>query len=142
MMYIFVQYVLTVREFYRNELAARQTYTQLRALSILLDKYVDANRRWPTSIDELLQFGFDHRTEVEGAFYDEKEYKKALSLVDGWGNRFALKKVSKAKTEVMGIVSGGFNGRTGDSDDMIKWFPVNPEIIDADSNFVLPFLKP
>ena len=120
----------------------KRTNETIRLLNVAdagVGEYVMEMRKWPKSIDDVEKFLSDREPSGEPLVKVFGHGVQRLVKKDAWGNEIALTIRALENRELMAIGSPGRNGKIGDEDDIVKWWPVHPAA--ADPNHEIPYLK-
>lgn len=127
----FVNQYRSREDFYKE----RATRLQIQAIIRMLnDAYVD-RRKWPEDLKELLDTTGNELMRECQSIVGTSDFALLLRGFDGWGNRFELEVISHRQGELIRIVSAGPNAQIGDNDDVVGWWPFNPEDANQEYDF-------
>lgn len=92
---------------------SRSTYNKMSSVIDKASKYYEQHQVFPKPSDLNLS--------------EEK--------LDGWGREFMFERAAGKGRYFFKVQSSGSDGKVGTEDDMVKWFPIEPEFADPNSPF-------
>lgn len=97
----------------------------------LTDPHLQATRTRHAISEILDNVHSHHRT--QGRIPDPSDLPDSSRMIDGWGSQLFVERVKSQGRVFFKVQSSGPNTVHGDSDDIVRWYPIHPDIVDYDN---------